>query len=773
MVRERIITKSQEFPDEAMGLAESILNTVREPLIVLDQDLRVVTVSRSFYEVFQVSPEETVGRLIYDLGNKQWDIPKLRELLETILPQKTTFDDYEVEHDFAGIGKRVMLLNARQIERASGEKRIILLAIEDITKRKRLKNLLVDSERRFRRLFETATDGIVLLEKNEGRIVRGNPAIEKMLGYLETDYMGKKLSDIGVPLDMSDAPAIMESLDKLGILNYKDVPIKTQSGQDIYADIYMVDKAELAQCNIRDVSERKRVEPKIIRAALQKAHEDKSRLEAIMASMGDGLSIQDTDFIILYQNTIFKDLRGDHVGEHCYTAYENKDQVCEGCPIAMAFRDGGIHKAERSAAMGKGMLYVEATASPLRDLQGNIVAGIELVRDVTDQKKLEAQLRHAQKMEAIGTLAGGIAHDFNNILSIIKGYGEMVMDALEAGNPSRADMNEVLTAADRAADLARRLLIFSRKEVIEVKPLNINALLLGLQKMLVRMIRESIDLNLNLSGKPLIVQADAGQIEQVLMNLAVNARDAMFEGGRLTISTSLEEVDEAFVAAYGYGAPGKYVLITVSDTGSGMDAKTRKRIFEPFFTTKGVGEGTGLGLSMVYSILKQHNGYIKVYSEPGEGTVFNIYLPLAEETTSTDGKLEEIVPVKGGNETILVAEDDDSLRRLIKNILESLGYQVIAAKDGEEGITKFMENRERISLVLLDMIMPKKSGKEVSEVIRKANPGMKILFSSGYSEGIIKSNELTAAAFDFIQKPFQSRDLLIQVRMILDRGRAR
>ena len=259
-------------------------------------------------------------------------------------------------------------------------------------------------------------------------------------------------------------------------------------------------------------------------------------------------------------------------------------------------------------------------------------------------------------------------------------------------------------------------------------------------------------------------------MEQVLMNLAVNARDAMFEGGRLTISTGLEAVDEAFVAAYGYGAPGKYALITVADTGPGMDAKTRKRIFDPFFTTKGVGKGTGLGLSMAYAILKQHNGYIKVYSEPGEGTVFKIYLPLGEETPSTDGKSENVVPVKGGKETILIAEDDDSLRKLNKITLESFGYRVIVAKDGEEAISKFMENRERISLVLLDMVMPKKNGKEVSEAIRKANPRMKVLFSSGYSEDIVKNDELTAAGFDFIHKPFHSRDLLMKVREILDNG---
>jgi PAS domain S-box-containing protein len=252
--------------DEAREYAESIINTVREPLIALDQDLRVVTASRSFYEVFKVTPNETVGQLIYDLGNKQWDMPKLRELLETILPQKTTFDNYEVEHDFATIGLRIMLLNARQIKRGRGKERIILLAIEDITERKRLEDLLTESEERYRRIFETASDGIVLLEKREGNIAHVNPAAEKMLGYSKEECIGKKLQDIGVSLDMSDFPTIMQTLNKSGIINYDDVQVKTKSGQYIDTDIYMVDRARLAQCNIRDVTERKKLEEQLLDA---------------------------------------------------------------------------------------------------------------------------------------------------------------------------------------------------------------------------------------------------------------------------------------------------------------------------------------------------------------------------------------------------------------------------------------------------------------------------------------------------------------------------
>lgn len=258
--------KTQEF-------SESIINTVREPLIVLDHDLRVVTASRSFYKFFKVVPEETVEQLIYDLGNKQWDIPKLRELLETILPEKTTFDDYEVEHDFATIGKRIMLLNARQIQRVPGKERIILLAIEDITERKQLEDLLTESEERYRRLFETASDGIVLLEKQEGKITHANPATGKMLGYNKNESIGNKLQDIGISLDKNDFQTTMQNLNKIGILNYDDVPVKTKSGHHIDTDIYLVDRARLVQCNIRDITERKLAEAKLLEtlSSLKKA----------------------------------------------------------------------------------------------------------------------------------------------------------------------------------------------------------------------------------------------------------------------------------------------------------------------------------------------------------------------------------------------------------------------------------------------------------------------------------------------------------------------
>ncbi len=410
------------------------------------------------------------------------------------------------------------------------------------------------------------------------------------------------------------------------------------------------------------------------------------------------------------------------------------------------------------------------TSSTIKEDEKGAFLGMEgILRDITEHKKLEDQLRHAQKMEAVGSLAGGIAHDFNNILNVIIGYGAMVLDNLKADSPLKGQMNEVLAAAERAAFLTKRLLAFSRKQLTEVRPINVNEIITGIQKMLVRLVRESIDFQLDPADTRLVVMTDAGQIEQVLMNLVTNANDAMPNGGRLMIGTGLQEIDDEYIAVNGYGTPGMYAIITVSDTGHGMDAETQKKIFEPFFTTKGIGEGTGLGLAISYAIIKQNNGFIKVYSEPGQGTVFKIYLPLLEETASMEKKPEAAVSVKGGNETVLVAEDDDSLRDLTRIVLESFGYSVITAEDGEDAITQFMESRESIHLVMLDMIMPKKNGKEVSEVLRKASPDVKILFLSGYTMDIIKDEYLTESGFDFIHKPIRPQDLLVKVREVLDK----
>ncbi len=399
-------------------------------------------------------------------------------------------------------------------------------------------------------------------------------------------------------------------------------------------------------------------------------------------------------------------------------------------------------------------------------LEAGFISG--MVIDITEQKKLEAQLRHSQKMEAVGSLAGGIAHDFNNILNVIIGYGSMVLGSLAANGPAQDKMREVLAAADRATSLTKRLLSFSRKDVAELKQIRVSDVVLNMERMLARIIGEDIDFRTDIQDQEAVILADMSQLEQVLMNLAANARDAMPRGGELTIRTGRKELDDSFVAAHGHGVSGRYAVVAVSDTGTGIDAETQKKIFEPFFTTKGIGAGTGLGLSIAYGIVKQHKGFIEVSSEPGKGTTFEILLPLSETTAEQKRASDALLPSKGGTETILVAEDDGSARKLIQIVLESFGYSVITAEDGEDAVGKFRENKDRVQLVILDLIMPKMNGKEAGDTIEMIRPGIKMLYMSGYAMDPARNQSLLVEGMQFMQKPLSPQKLLAKVREVLN-----
>jgi CheY-like chemotaxis protein len=330
-------------------------------------------------------------------------------------------------------------------------------------------------------------------------------------------------------------------------------------------------------------------------------------------------------------------------------------------------------------------------------------------------------------------------------------------------------VEHIIDAAEKAAQLTRSLLSFSRKQEMKPRVTILNELVLQVRKFLVRIIGEDVQISLNLHSSDLLVKIDSGQIEQVLINLATNARDAMSNGGMLTIGTGLLDVDVTFAQAHGYGNPGRYALITVSDTGIGMDEKTKNRIFEPFFTTKEVGKGTGLGMAIVYGIVKQHNGFIHVYSEPQIGTTFRIYIPLLEMELETDEEIISQAPPKGGSETILVAEDNLEVRELVQEVLTGFGYTVIPAEDGLDAVEKFKANRDSIKLVLMDIIMPKKNGKEAFREIRQLHADVKIIYSSGYPLDIIQSRDVLDAGAELIMKPVQPIELVRQVRELLDR----
>ena len=361
----------------------------------------------------------------------------------------------------------------------------------------------------------------------------------------------------------------------------------------------------------------------------------------------------------------------------------------------------------------------------------------------------------------------GGAHDFNNILSAILGYGSLLMIKMEKDDPLRQYVEPIIASAKGAANLTKSLLTFSRKEIINPSPVDLNEITKKMEKLLLRVIGEDIELKTSLIDKDLIVMADGGQMEQVLMNLCTNARDAMPKGGPLSIDTNIAELGEEFRKTHGYGRTGTYAVISVTDTGTGMDEKTRSRIFEPFFTTKEIGKGTGLGLSIVYGIIKHHNGYINCYSEPEKETTFRIFLPLTKaKNEETDPRA--FVPPSGGTETILLAEDDASVRNSTRAMLEEFGYKVIEAADGEEAIRTFADNGDNIRLLLFDLLMPRKNGKEAYEEIRKIRPGVKALFTSGYTADMIYGKDLFEQGLDLVPKPVLSTELLTRVRGALD-----
>jgi PAS domain S-box-containing protein len=388
--------------------------------------------------------------------------------------------------------------------------------------------------------------------------------------------------------------------------------------------------------------------------------------------------------------------------------------------------------------------------------------------DITREKMMESQLRQAQKMEAIGTLAGGIAHDFNNILTALIGYGTLLQNKMEATNPLRLYADQVLSASHKAVNLTQSLLAFSRKRPLTLKPVDINTIVKGTEKLLKRLITEDIDLETHLAESKLVALADPTQIDQILFNLATNARDAMPRGGTLRIETETVTLDHSFILTHGFGERGRYVRLSVSDTGVGMHKETQEKIFDPFFTTKEVGRGTGLGLSTVYGIVKQHNGYITVTSERYKGTSFHIYLPSINIETQEEQPSTR--DVRGGRETILVAEDSEEVRNFVREILCQHGYTVVEAVDGDDAITKF-EQHKGVDLVILDSIMPNLNGREAYDVIRSSEPATKFLFMSGYTSDIVLEKGIAGKEFDFLPKPLSPNELLEKIREILDRAK--
>lgn len=492
-----------------------------------------------------------------------------------------------------------------------------------------------------------------------------------------------------------------------------------------------------------------------------------NQFTALLDAIPDSITLISPDYKILWANRAAGE-RIDRasesmLGEYCYDLWFKGTEPCEKCLIMECFKSG--LPSEKYVMWND--RKIEVRAVPIIGNEG-VINVIRVGRDVTEQYRLEEQLRQSQKMEAIGTLAGGIAHDFNNVMTAIIGFGTMAKRRHKDDPTSQEFIKEILDGANRAAELTRGLLAFSRKQALSPKLHDLNSIIGNMEKMLRRIIGEDIEFSTVLNSKDIMVMVDAAQIDQVLLNLATNARDAMPNGGHLIIKTDVVDIDDGYPRMHLLESTGKYAVLTISDTGTGMDLKTKENIFEPFFTTKDVGKGTGLGLAMVYGIIRQHGGNINVYSEPGQGTTFRIYLPIANPVADEEIP-ENVGPITSGKgEMILIAEDEAQVRKIIKFVLEGGGYNVIEAENGKEAVRKFRENMDKVSLIILDVIMPLKNGRDAYEDIKVIRPDIKAIFMSGYTDDIIAKKGILEAGFDFIPKPIDPNMLLRKIKEVLD-----
>jgi PAS domain S-box-containing protein len=657
-----------------------------------------------------------------------------------------------------------------------------LMACDDITERKRAEEALGNSEERFRIAAESSSDLIWDWDISNGRLEWfGN--IDELLGYNPGEF--PRTIDFWEKIIHPDEhDRVMIALDKHLKIHkpyMEEYRVQRKDGTFCYwtdrGTAFWDEKGNpfkmIGAC--ADITERKRDEE-----ALRKSEE---RYRTILENIEDGYFEVDLPGNFTFFNDSLCRMLGYSrdemigMGNQQYTDQENRKKLFQA--FNEVYRTGEPIKGFDWEVITKNgtKLFGEVSVSLIKDSKGQPIGFRGIARDITDRKRaekemaeLQEQLRQSQKMEAIGRLGGGIAHDFNNLLTIIKGYSQLSLLDLKESDPLWGNIQEIQKATQRAADLTRQLLAFSRRQILDLKVLDLNALLKDLDKMLRRIIGEDIELVTLLARDLGRVKIDPGQIEQVILNLAVNSRDAMPSGGKLTIETANVVLDEEYAHAHVAVIPGHYVRLSISDTGVGMPRELKEKVFEPFFTTKEKGKGTGLGLSMVYGIIKQIGGNIWVYSEPGHGTTFKIYLPRVEEQLDTFHALDEADSFPRGDETVLLVEDDPSVRDLALRLLRQQGYTVLEAANGVEALHVAQEHGgEKIHLLLTDVVMPQMGGKELADQLKIFRPDVKVLYTSGYTDDAIVHHGVLEPGTHFLQKPFSLKTLSHKVREILNR----
>ncbi|MBI5394012.1 MAG: PAS domain S-box protein [Verrucomicrobia bacterium] len=647
----------------------------------------------------------------------------------------------------------------------------IVSAVRDVTARKQAEADLQAAEQKYHGIFENAAEGI-FQSTPDGRLLTVNPAFAAMHGFDSPAECLASVRDIAHQLyfNPEHLKKFQHELEERGEVRGYENQARRKDGSVMWvstsARVTRDPQGRVLYYEgfVEDITERKRVEQEHV------------RLVTAMEQAAEAVMITDVQGTIQYVNPAFEKIAGytkqEAIGQNPRILKSGKQDAAFYQQMWATLTRGEVWHGHFINKRKNGTLYKEdVTISPVRDPAGQIVNYIALKLDVTHQGELEAQLRQAQKMEAVGRLAGGVAHDFNNLLTIILGHSELILRHMPPSDPTHERIEEVKRAGERAAELTRQLLAFSRKQVLQPRVLDLNTVVADLGKMLHRLLGEDITLSTTLAPALAHVSADPGQMEQILVNLAVNARDAMPGGGRLTIETANVNLDEAYTHEHMEVTPGRYVMLAVRDTGTGMTAEVKAHLFEPFFTTKEVGKGTGLGLATVFGIIKQSGGHIIVESEAGKGATFKIYLPVTIEAAPAQTAPKPAAKPRRGTETILLVEDDEHVRGLLHACLTGEGYKLLEASNGAQAIEKFGTHPYPIHLLITDVVMPALGGHALVQLLQPMHKDMRVLYISGYSDAHLMQSRIMTKGAAFLQKPFTPDDLVRKVRDVLDKPR--
>jgi two-component system cell cycle sensor histidine kinase/response regulator CckA len=753
--------KAEESLSKSQKELSEIISVSPVGIAIYDGNGQCISTNDSFASIIGATKQQVLEQ---NYGNiESWRKTGLLDMARTAVRTKSA-KRHEVVTT-SSFGKEVFL-DCHLVP--FGEKGLLFMA-QDITERKRTEEIIHHSEKQFKTLFMSMSDGFylseILFDDNgnpcDYRFLEVNPKFEQIMGVSRDQIIGKRYKEL-VPVDTTRWLDVYCKVARTGTpLTYEFYSDEYQMYFETYS--YQPTKGQVSVF-VRDITERKRAE-----TALQQA---KNFAEKLIESANAMIIVLDAEGKVQVFNKAAEEITGytrqELVGYNWFEILVPKDKypnvweafqksARDGLPIS--FENPILTKAGEER-------FISWQNTELLE-NGAFIGSISYGIDITERKHLEKQLLQSQKMEAIGQLTGGIAHDFNNMLSVILGHAELIKSGLPSGDPLLKSVLEIENAGLHSRDITRQLLAFSRKQIIAPKTTNLNKLIVNIKKTLARLIGENIDLRFFPQRNLWNVRIDPTQVDQILFNLAVNARDAMPDGGALTIETSNVDLDEVYCALNMECRPGHYVLLSVADNGVGMDKETLSHVFEPFYTTKELGKGTGLGLATVYGITKQNGGFINIYSEPGKGTAFRIYIPRLMDEVEKEKVVEE-TPPEFHPATVLLVEDDDMVRRMTAAILIKIGYSVVLAESPMEALAVVEKEATPIDLLITDVVMPKMSGTELASKINKIKPEIKVLFMSGYTENVIVHQGALKEGIHFVQKPFSMNDFAKKVRETIE-----